>query len=27
NYQQERAVLNKKIDTVLAEILEILEEK
>ncbi|HEL9638209.1 TPA: SAM-dependent DNA methyltransferase [Streptococcus suis] len=27
NYQQERAILNKKIDTVLAEILEILEEK
>lgn len=27
NYQQERANLNKKIDTVLAEILEILEEK
>ncbi|WP_449452079.1 N-6 DNA methylase [Streptococcus suis] len=27
NYQKERAVLNKKIDTVLAEILEILEEK
>ncbi|HEM2549295.1 TPA: SAM-dependent DNA methyltransferase [Streptococcus suis] len=27
NYQQERDILNKKIDTVLAEILEILEEK